>query len=68
MRYRIGSEPGEAASPEGIVFAGAAALGLAVGIGIAVLGWRGRQLWMMAWGTGLVVASLAYLAWAALAG
>lgn len=67
MRYRIGTSPEEAGSPELLIFAGAAAFGLVIGVGFVVFGWRGRQMWLTVWGAGLVLASLAYLGYVGLA-
>jgi hypothetical protein len=62
MRYREGTFPGETLPPpEPAIFAGAAVLGLLMGVLLALLGLRARLAWLAVWGAGLVVASLAYL-------
>jgi len=62
MRYRQGASPEDLGSPVGQEMAvGSAILGLLLGIGFVVAGLRGRQLWITAWGGGLVAASLIYL-------
>jgi hypothetical protein len=68
MRYRIGESPGELGMPvtDGGMLAGTAVFGLLTGIIFVYLGLRGRQIWLTAWGGGLVLASCAYLAVAAL--
>jgi hypothetical protein len=43
------------------MFLGIAVYGVFAGIGFVVFGWRGRQRWMVAWGGGLFLASIAYL-------
>jgi hypothetical protein len=67
MRYHQGASPEQLGAPVGQeMVIGAAVLGLLLGIGFVVAGLRGRQLWITAWGGGLVAASLTYLGAAAL--
>ncbi len=62
MRYRIGEDMQAVAEPvqDGLI-SFSALLGLIMGIGFVVAGWRGRQFWLLSWGAGLVVASILYL-------
>lgn len=66
-RYRIGEDP---ATGSDVLSAnlqtGAAVFGLLTGIGFVIAGWRGRQYWLVFWGGGLVLASIAYLIYRAL--
>jgi len=64
MRYRIGQDPadlqGQAVGEDGLtVFT--AVFGLLTGIGFVIAAIKGRQHWLLFWGAGLVLASLAYL-------
>ena len=64
MRYRIGQDPSLSQSqPVGedglTIFT--AVFSLLTGVGFVIAGLRGRQRWLMFWGGGLVLASLAYL-------
>ena len=65
MRYRIGEDPNVAdyGSTEGMLVV-SAVLGLLIGITLVWAGVKGRQIWLVVWCGGLVVASLAYLGWA----
>jgi hypothetical protein len=67
MRYRIGDTPDELGEPvgQGAVI-GVAIFSLILGIGFVVAGLRSRHYWLTLWGTGLSVASAAYLAFALL--
>ena len=63
MRYREGMES-EIVSKHGVydgMLAGTAVFGLLIGTGFVLAGWRARQYWLVIWGGGLVLASLAYL-------
>jgi len=66
MRYRIGEEIpdinnlGEPVGDQLVTFS--AVLGLIIGVGFVVAGKRGKQFWLLSWGVGLVIASIAYLA------
>ena len=62
MRYRIGEDMQAVAEPvqDGLI-SFSALLGLIMGIGFVVAGWRGKQFWLLSWGAGLVVASILYL-------
>jgi len=62
MRYRIGEDIqnlGEPVGDELVSFS--AILGLLMGVGFVVAGVRGKQVWLVFWGAGLVIASLVYL-------
>ncbi len=62
MRYRVGEELQQSGPPisgEMLIFA--VVLGLLIGIALTVLGWRGRQMWLTVWGSGLVLVSVTYL-------
>ncbi|NNF96678.1 MAG: hypothetical protein HKM94_07120 [Halobacteria archaeon] len=62
MRYRIGEELQQSGPPisgEMLIFA--VVLGLLIGVTLFVLGLRGRQMWLMVWSGGLVLASVTYL-------
>ena len=62
MRYRIGETPAETGDPVGYgVIATAAVFSFLLGIGFLVAGLRSRHYWMAIWGTGLSLASAAYL-------
>ncbi|MEJ2361508.1 MAG: hypothetical protein P8Z75_08795 [Gammaproteobacteria bacterium] len=43
------------------MFLGIAVYGLLAGIGFVLFGLRGRQHWMVAWGSGLSICSIIYL-------
>ena len=63
MRYREGFE-NEIASKHGVydgMLSATAVFGLLIGVGFVIAGWRGRQYWLVIWGGGLALASLAYL-------
>lgn len=64
MRYRIGQEPtsglGQAVNVDGLTIF-TAVIGLVAGTVFVIAGLRGRQRWLLAWGAGLIVASLIYL-------
>ncbi|HEB57857.1 MAG TPA: hypothetical protein ENJ01_01405 [Gammaproteobacteria bacterium] len=65
MRYRVGEEVlAKTGVYEGMLVA-TVIIGLLMGIGFVIGGWRGRQYWLAIWGGGLVIASLVYLTWAA---
>lgn len=62
MRYRIGETPPEAgAGLEAGSFIGIAVLSIVIGIGFVIAGIRSRHYWMAIWGSGLVIASIAYI-------
>ena len=66
MRYRIGDDPATGATATDDMLLLTVVIGLVVGI---VLIWHarlGRQMWLMVWSGGLWLASIAYIAWAAL--
>lgn len=61
-RYRI-DESGQT-SPDLLtqdVFIGAAVFGLLISIGFVYAGLRGKQYWLVFWGGGLTLSSIAYL-------
>ena len=63
MRYREGMES-ELANKHAVsdgMLSGTAVFGLIIGIGFVIAGLRARQYWLAVWGSGLVLASLAYL-------
>lgn len=64
MRYRIGQEPinsqGQPVGEGGLTIF-TAVFSLLTGVGFVVAGVKGRQRWLIFWGAGLVLASLAYL-------
>ncbi len=63
MRYREGEEIlAHTGVHEGMLIA-TAIIGLFMGIGFVIGGWRGRQYWLAIWGGGLAVASVVYLGW-----
>lgn len=62
-RYRIGEvapTSGEAAG-DGMMLTGTAVFGLFTGAGFFVTGLRVGVYWLIFWGAGLAIASLAYL-------
>ena len=66
MRYRAGEQPEAwpyAVSEPWLLFT--VVLGVLVGFALIAMGVKGRQLWMLVWGTGQVLVSVAYLGWAA---
>ena len=67
MRYRIGAEPGSGAQATDDMMLLTLGISVVVGIVLMWLARRGRQMWLMAWSVGLVVASIAYLTWMAVA-
>lgn len=64
MRYRIGQDPTntatQAVGEDGLTIF-TALFGLLAGIGFVYAAVKGRQWWLLFWGAGLVLASLAYL-------
>jgi len=62
MRYRIGEDVQDLGEPvvDGLI-PFSAILGLLMGIGFVIAGYRGKQIWLLFWGTGLVLVSLVYL-------
>ena len=63
MRYRIGAEPGSGAQATDDMLLFTMVISLIIGIVLIWLARRGRQMWLMAWSVGLVLASVAYMAW-----
>ena len=63
MRYREGQEIPDNIAPiigdGSMVFA--AILGLFIGIILTLLARKGKQLWLLIWGSGLVLVSIVYL-------
>jgi len=66
MRYRIGDDPTSGASATDDMLLLTVVISLVVGVVLIWLARLGRQMWLMAWSVGLVLASIAYMAWAAL--
>lgn len=62
MRYREGQTPGELGAPVEMDFSGVGIFGIVLGIGFVMAGIRGRQYWLVLWGTILNLSSLAYVA------
>ena len=65
MRYREGQEIPEHIEPhigDGSM-AFTAVLGLFIGIVLTVLARKGKIMWLTAWGVGLVIISVVYLAY-----
>ena len=63
-RYRIGENPDAVSTldaNDSPLIVGTAVFGLATGIGFVIAGLRARIYWLVFWGAGLVLASLAYL-------
>ena len=61
-RYRIGDSPQTYTDPvTNHMFIGIAVFGLVTGVGFVIAGLRGRQRWMVFWGGGLALSSVAYL-------
>lgn len=61
MRYRIeefNSQAPQAAGDDMMLFA--VVIGFVIGIILTVLAVRGRQRWLLFWGSGLVLASIIY--------
>jgi hypothetical protein len=67
MRYRVGDDPASGTTVTDDMVLVTVVIGLIVGIVLVWLAQRGRQMWLLVWSTGLVLASLAYIAWTALA-
>jgi hypothetical protein len=60
--YPIEDLPRTAADPiTAHMFLGIAIYGMFAGAGFVMMGLRGRQRWMVFWGGGLVLSSIAYL-------
>ena len=67
MRYRVG-EVAEAANAVGgteSVLLLTGIIGLVVGVVLTWAGWRGRQMWLVVWCGGLIIASIVYIGWIA---
>lgn len=67
MRYRIGADPASGAQATDDMLLFTVILSLIIGFVLMWLARHGRQMWLMAWSAGLVLASVAYMAWLALA-
>ena len=62
MRYKLGETPTPVGDPlTEALFIGISVFGLLVGIGFVVVGLRVKQYWMVFWGGGLALCSIAYL-------
>ena len=62
MRYRIDSMPadqGMATTDD--MYLLTVVLGLVIGIVLTGLGIKGKQIWLVVWSVGLIIASIAYL-------
>jgi hypothetical protein len=66
MRYRIGDDPTSGTTVTDDMLLLTVVIGLVVGIVLIWLARFGRQMWLMVWSVGLVLSSIAYIAWAAL--
>ena len=66
MRYRIGDDPASGATVTDDMLLLTVVIGLVVGMVLIWLARLGRQMWLMVWSVGLVLASIAYIAWAAM--
>ena len=67
MRYRIGADPGSGAQATDDMLLLTMIFSLVIGVVLIWLARRGRQMWLMVWSVGLVIASVAYMAWMAVA-
>lgn len=67
MRYRIGADPGSGAQATDDMLLLTMIFSLVIGVVLIWLARRGRQMWLMVWSVGLVIASIAYMAWMAVA-
>jgi len=67
MRYRIGADPASGAQATDDMLLFTMVISLIIGFVLMWLARHGRQMWLMAWSVGLVLASVAYMAWMALA-
>ena len=66
MRYRIDEMPAnEALATTEDMYLLTVVLGLFIGIVLTWLGFKGRQVWLIVWSIGLILASLVYLGWTA---
>jgi hypothetical protein len=62
MRYRIGTEPDQQATPlDQGAFSGIAVLSFLIGLGFVFAGLKSRHYWLAIWGTGLSLCSIGYL-------
>lgn len=67
MRYRVGADPASGAQATDDMLLFTMVISLIIGVVLMWLARHGRQMWLMAWSVGLVVASVVYMAWVALA-
>lgn len=67
MRYRIGADPASGAQATDDMLLFTMIISLIIGFVLMWLARHGRQMWLMAWSVGLVLASVTYMAWMALA-
>ena len=64
MRYRIGEEASQAAlNSTDYTMLFTLAISVVIGVLLVWMGRRGKQLWLLVWGGGLVVCSLATFVW-----
>ena len=62
MRYRIDSTPAsENMATTDDMYLLTVVLGLIIGVVLTALGIKGRQVWLVVWSVGLIIASIAYL-------
>jgi hypothetical protein len=66
VRYRVGDDPSIGAAATDDVLLLTVVMSIVVGIVLIWLARFGKQMWLMVWSIGLVLSSIAYLAWAAL--
>lgn len=64
MRYRIGEQPELSTyGSTGDFITFTVVLSVAIGVALVVIGWRGRQWWLVSWNAGLVLAAIAWFVW-----
>ena len=62
MRYRIDSTPAsENMATTDDMYLLTVVLGLIIGVVLTALGINGKQIWLVVWSVGLIIASIAYL-------
>jgi len=62
MRYRIGDDPSSGAAVTDDVLLLTVVISIVIGIVLIWLARLGKQMWLMVWSVGLVLASIAYIA------
>ena len=64
MRYRIDEMPADQSlATTDDMYLLTVVLSLFIGIILTWLGFKGRQVWLIVWSVGLILASLVYLGW-----